>query len=78
MPPAAMDAGLDSLGAVALKNTTESRTELEFSSRAFDYPSAAGLAGFPASQLPQPAADEQHEGTRRLRNAALTYSSLTH
>ena len=45
-----MDVGLDSLGAVELKNTIASRTGLELPVTAsFDYPSAAGLAGFLAS-----------------------------
>lgn len=49
---AALQAGLDSLGSVELRNALSARFELELPATAvFDYPSVAALAGFIARQL---------------------------
>jgi len=59
--PMALQAGLDSLGSVELRNALSARFSLEFPATAvFDYPSVAALAGFIARQLA--AAGRQPEG----------------
>jgi len=49
-----MNAGLDSLGAVELKNALEARVGLQLpGTLVFDYPTASALSSFIASQMPQ-------------------------
>jgi acyl carrier protein len=55
-----MSAGLDSLGAVELRNALAARFAVELSATVtFDYPTPAALAAYVHSQLPQPVAAKE-------------------
>jgi acyl carrier protein len=57
-----MAAGLDSLGAVELKNSLEGRLGLQLpGTLVFDYPSAAAIAGYVESLLPDATAEDEDE-----------------
>ena len=57
-----MAAGLDSLGAVELKNSLEGRLGLQLpGTLVFDYPSAAAIAGYVETLLPEAAAGDEDE-----------------
>ena len=68
-----MAAGLDSLGAVELKNSLEARLGLQLpGTLVFDYPSAAAITSYVEAQLP---ADEGSEGDE-MAQAPLVLSPL--
>ena len=58
-----MEAGLDSLGAVELRNSLATRFSLELpATLIFDHPTAEALSQFLASQLQAKAPTQQHSG----------------
>ncbi len=58
-----MEAGLDSIGAVELRNAVTAKFGVELPATVtFDYPSATALAGFIASRTAAPAAYSGREG----------------
>ena len=70
---ALMAAGLDSLGAVELKNSLEARLGVQLpGTLVFDYPSAAAIAGFVETVLPADEGGEEEEDAETDGELALS------
>ena len=72
-----MAAGLDSLGAVELKNSLEGRLGLQLpGTLVFDYPSASAIAAYVETLLPEAAAEEDEEDEEGEAGAEWAISPL--